>query len=206
MKRIRQVLKDLNVSLERAQEFIYDTTGENLGDANSKITQEIIDLLTEKFQVDKLKKSASDKIREEKKLLLEANRLATIKDIENARNGYNTTTFKLNYFFQKFHLIKSRSNDEWIENSKEVVIDAFEKMIDIHKDKRLPKGYKPEMTPYLDELFENYSIIKKAFHVTKSLKSEFSDRTNRRTEIENENFTWGGLSGEEAYIGYWNTE
>lgn len=207
MTRLRQILKGLNVSLERAQDFIYDKTGEKLGDANSKVPEVVIDMLTEEFKDDKLKKNASQKIREEKKALFEEKRLAIIKDIKNARNGYKTTTFKLNKFFEKFNLIKSRTNDEWLENSTIIVIRAFEKMIEIHKDRRLPVGYKPEMTPYLDQLFENYQIIRKNFQVTIRSKNE-SNLLNRskQDEIEMENFTWGGLSGEEAYIGYWNTD
>lgn len=205
MTRLRQVLKELNISLDRAQDFIYEKTGEELGDANSKITQKAINLLTEEFRVDKRKKNKSKEIRKEIQEQEKVKKEAIIKDVKNARNGFKTTTYKLNYFFEKFNLIKSRSNDEWLEDLKKILIDSFEEMTVIHKSNKLPKGYKSELTPYLDELFDKYPTIKQSFHVNRRIKN-LNQSSNRRSDIENENFSRGGLKGEEAYIGYWNID
>ena len=213
MTRLNKVLKELNIGLERAQEFIYNSTGEQLGNKNSKVPQKVIDLLTEEFKNDKSKRTVADKIRKEREALAEAKRTAILKDIETARNGNKPNEKKLKVFFEKYNLIKSRTNDEWSKSPKEIIIDAFEKMSNIQKSNRLI-DYKLELRPYLDELYKNYQIIKNNFSLKKKTSKidkmienmDIQEKQDRRSDIANENFSWGGLSGEEAHTGYWNTD
>lgn len=213
MIRLNKVLKDLNIGLKRAQDFIYDTTGEQLGNKNSKITQKVSDLLTKEFQADKSKKKIANELRKERQAIAKAKRDAVLEDIETARNGYKPKMTKLKVFFEKYNLIKSRTNEEWLKSSEQIIIDAYEKMINIQKSDRL-FDYKIELRPYLDELYKGYPSIKKNFHLAKKLSSvdrmikdmENEDNQERRSNISNENFTWGGLSGDEAELGYWNTD
>ncbi len=54
---------------------------------------------------------------------------------------------------------------------------------------------------------EKISLLKKSGQYDKHSKFKREDYLHRESSYDPyENFSWGGLTGEEAYIGYWNTE
>jgi translation initiation factor IF-2 len=84
-QRFNKVLRELNISLDRAVEFL-STKGVDI-DARptTKISQEVYNVLSDEFQTDKSKKVASKEIGEEKRKEKEEIRLAQEKEAEEKR-------------------------------------------------------------------------------------------------------------------------
>ena len=64
--RLNVVLRELNISLDRAVEFLAQQNIEIEGRPTSKISMEIYQILLDEFETDKSKKDASHEIGEEK--------------------------------------------------------------------------------------------------------------------------------------------
>ena len=65
--RLNKVLRELNISLERAVEFLNDKGVEIDARPTTKITNQIYDILLDEFEKDKSKKVASHEVGEEKR-------------------------------------------------------------------------------------------------------------------------------------------
>ena len=65
--RLNKVLRELNISLERAVEFLNDKGVEIDARPTTKITDQVYDTLLDEFEKDKSKKVASHEVGEEKR-------------------------------------------------------------------------------------------------------------------------------------------
>lgn len=83
--RINKVLRELNISLDRAVEFLKEKDHEIESSPNAKISQEEYDVLCNQFSADKGKKEASLEVSEEKKKEKEALKRELEKEIELKR-------------------------------------------------------------------------------------------------------------------------
>ena len=83
--RINKVLRELNISLDRAVDFLKSKGHEIEASPNAKISQEELDALNKEFSTDKNKKEASLEVSEEKKKEKEAIRLEREKELEEKR-------------------------------------------------------------------------------------------------------------------------
>lgn len=80
--RLNKVLREFNISLDRAVEFL-DSKGYDIeARPTTKISEEVYQVLFEKFQTDKSKKVASKEVSEERKKEKEELRLAREKEQE----------------------------------------------------------------------------------------------------------------------------
>jgi len=99
--RINKVLRELNISLDRAVDFLKDQGVVIESSPNTKISSQEYDILCNKFAVDKNKREASLEVVEEKRKEKEALRLEREKEIEEKR--------RLEEEKQKLELIKAKA-------------------------------------------------------------------------------------------------
>jgi translation initiation factor IF-2 len=85
--RLNKVLKEFNISLERAVDFLSTKNIEVDANPNTKISPEIYQILSEEFQSDKTRKATSREKSEEIKKEKEAIRLALEKEREEKRKA-----------------------------------------------------------------------------------------------------------------------
>lgn len=83
--RINKVLRELNISLERAVEYLKDKGVAIEASPNTKISQDVYNTLCNQFAVDKDKREASLEVVEEKRKEKEALRIEREKEIEEKR-------------------------------------------------------------------------------------------------------------------------
>ncbi len=83
--RLNKVLKEFNISLERAVDYLATKNIEVNANPNTKITQDIYEILSEGFQSDKTRKATSREVSEEIRKEKEAIRLALEKEREEKR-------------------------------------------------------------------------------------------------------------------------
>ena len=83
--RLNKVLKEFNISLERAVDFLATKNIEVDANPNTKITQDIYEILSEGFQSDKTRRATSREVSEEIRKEKEAIRLALEKEREEKR-------------------------------------------------------------------------------------------------------------------------
>ncbi len=83
--RINKVLRELNISLDRAVDFLKTKGFEIESSPNAKISEEELSALNKQFSADKGKKEASLEVSEEKKKEKEALRLEREKELEEKR-------------------------------------------------------------------------------------------------------------------------
>ncbi|VAW16392.1 Translation initiation factor 2, partial [hydrothermal vent metagenome] len=84
-QRFNKVLRELNISLDRAVEFLAKNGIEIDARPTTKVTQDVYTVLSDEFQTDKSKKVASKEIGEEKRKEKEEIRLAQEKELEEKR-------------------------------------------------------------------------------------------------------------------------
>ena len=83
--RLNKVLRELNISLDRAVEFLASKGHEVVARPTTKISNEIYQELLDEFQTDMSKKVASKEVGEEKRKEKEAIRLQLEKEQEEKR-------------------------------------------------------------------------------------------------------------------------
>ena len=83
--RLNKVLREFNISLDRAVEYLNSQGHEIEGRPTTKISGEIYQVLADQFQTDKSKKVASKEVGEEKRKEKEEIRLAREKELEEKR-------------------------------------------------------------------------------------------------------------------------
>ncbi|MGM0635210.1 MAG: translation initiation factor IF-2 [Bacteroidota bacterium] len=83
--RLNKVLREFNISLDRAVEFLTSEGYEIEARPTTKITDEVYQVLSDKFETDKSKKVASKEVSEEKKKEKEEIRLAREKELKKKR-------------------------------------------------------------------------------------------------------------------------
>src|SRR5690554_8034710 len=81
-KRLSQVLREFNISLDRAVEFLGSKGFEVDASPNTKITGEEYEVLFEEFETDKSKKIESKEVGEEKRKEKEELRLERERELE----------------------------------------------------------------------------------------------------------------------------
>ena len=84
-QRFNKVLRELNISLDRAVEFLANKGIDIDHRPTAKISQDVYTILSDEFQTDKSKKVASKEIGEEKRKEKEEIRLALEKEAERKR-------------------------------------------------------------------------------------------------------------------------
>jgi len=92
--RLSKVLREFNISLDRAVEFLSSHGYEVVARPTTKITDEEYQVLFEEFQTDKSKKVASKEVGEEKRKEKEEIRLAHEKEVEDKQKKTDSTVIK----------------------------------------------------------------------------------------------------------------
>ncbi len=121
--RINKVLRELNISLDRAVDFLKSKGHEIEAKPNAKISQEELDALNKEFSTDKNKKEASLEVSEEKKKEKEALRLEREKELEEKRKKEEAK--KREEEAAAAAAAKKREEEEKIVKAKAAKIDAL---------------------------------------------------------------------------------
>jgi len=144
--RINKVLRELNISLDRAVDFLKEKEHEIEASPNAKISQEEYDVLCSQFSADKGKKVASLEVSEEKKKEKEALKKELEKEVEIKRQHEE---------LQKQEVIKARAS---LAGPKAVgKIDLNPKKVEpkqetpVVEEKPVAKVEKKEETPVVEE-------------------------------------------------------
>ena len=210
--RLHTLLHSLNINVLTAQEFIYSQTGEFLGEINSKITKAAVELLANEFGYDKELKKEISKIVKERKAISRNRKEAVRLDIETVKNGGLTKSHPiLKEYYEKMRIIRFRNNEYWSSNPelKATIESLCKRIIKISKDNRLPIDYLKILRKENVQLHHDYKVLQTNFeidHVGKSKKSSYYETEQTYERDEYEGFSWGGLSGEEAYTAMWNCD
>ncbi len=80
--RLNKVLREFNISLDRAVEFLHAKGHDIEARPTTKISQEVYDVLFDEFQTDKSKKKASKEVEEERRKQKEELRIAREKELQ----------------------------------------------------------------------------------------------------------------------------
>lgn len=135
--RINKVLRELNISLDRAVDFLKSKGHEIEAKPNAKISQEELDALNKEFSTDKNKKEASLEVSEEKKKEKEALRLEREKELEEKRKKEEAK--KREEEAAAAAAAKKREEEEKVVKAKAAKIDALKTVgkidLDGNKDK-----------------------------------------------------------------------
>ena len=108
--RINKVLRELNISLERAVDFLKEKNHVIESSPNAKISQEEYDVLCDQFSADKGKKVASQEVSEEKKKEKEAFKRELEKELEILRSiFFDAQTYKKEEKIEALKLSKNVS-------------------------------------------------------------------------------------------------
>ncbi len=150
--RLNKVLRELNISLDRAVEHLSNEGIEIEARPTTKITDEVYNVLLEEFQTDKSEKVASKEVSEEKRKEKEALRLAQEKELEKKRleESRKEKIFKPEFEklagikqVGKIDLDKKKDSDTKKEEVKEEPKPVAKK--DTAKEKVVEKPKKPKV-------------------------------------------------------------
>ncbi len=180
--RINKVLREFNISLERAVDYLKDKGIVIDANPNAKISDQEYGILQNQFAGDKGNKEASKEVGEEKRKEKEALRLEREKEIEDKR--------KLDEERQRQEVIKAKAV---VSGPKQVGT------IDLNVSKPAPKKIEKEVPtseiekPIMNETVE---VEKKAIDIpTKTTKDSSNVTTNETPEDESITTQYQKLSG-----------
>ena len=130
--RLNKVLRELNISLERAVEFLNDKGVEIDARPTTKITNQIYDILLDEFEKDKSKKVASHEVGEEKRKEKESLRIIQEKKEQE----------RLDKIAKREELKTNRISLEKPKSLGKIDLDALKKSP--KKETKIPQENKPE--------------------------------------------------------------
>ena len=130
--RLNKVLRELNISLERAVEFLNDKGVEIDARPTTKITNQIYDILLDEFEKDKSKKVASHEVGEEKRKEKESLRIIQEKKEQE----------RLDKIAKREELKTNRISLEKPKSLGKIDLDALKKSS--KKETKTPQENKPE--------------------------------------------------------------
>jgi len=130
--RLNKVLRELNISLERAVEFLNDKGVEIDARPTTKITNQIYDILLDEFEKDKSKKVASHEVGEEKRKEKESLRIIQEKKEQE----------RLDKIAKREELKTNRISLEKPKSLGKIDLDALKKSP--KKETKTPQENKPE--------------------------------------------------------------
>lgn len=161
--RINKVLRELNISLDRAVDYLKTNGFEIESSPNAKISEEEYDVLNKQFSADKGRKVASQEVSEEKKKEKEQLRIEREKELEEKRKKEEE---------------EKRAREEEIIKAKAEKISTIKPVGKIELEPK--KKMDSEETPSEKV---NPSVSKKEV-VEKKSKAVEADVKNERTEVK----------------------
>ncbi len=173
--RINKVLREFNISLERAVEYLKSKGHEVVARPTTKISDEEYQLLFEEFQTDKSKKVESKEIGEEKRKEKEELRLAYEKEQEEKRKK------------EEAKLIKAEAKLEGLKTVGKIDLDT--KKPEIKKEEQPKEKVKEESIPAVKQTETKKTTSqkkekpKKEEEVKKGIKKE-TKKENVKKELK----------------------
>jgi translation initiation factor IF-2 len=172
--RLSKVLREFNISLDRAVEFLSSKGYEVEARPTTKISAEEYEVLFDEFQTDKSKKVASKEVGEEKRKEKEELRIAREKELEDKEQKQASRVIKAEAKLDgpkqvgKIDLEKKKSKKE--EVVEEAPVEAKEEVVEEApktKAKSTAKKKKEEVveaeTPAEEEVTEEKKIVETAY-------------------------------------------
>ena len=165
--RLNKVLRELNISLERAVEFLNDKGVEIDARPTTKITNQIYDILLDEFEKDKSKKVASHEVGEEKRKEKESLRIIQEKKEQE----------RLDKIAKREELKTNRISLEKLKPLGKIDLDALK--ISPKKEPKTPEENKSESKT----IAQNTEKQKNEIDSTSSDKNDASNRHISETKV-----------------------
>jgi len=190
--RLNKVLREFNISLDRAVEFLKDKGHEIESRPTTKISNQEYEILFEEFETDKSKKVASKEVGEEKRKEKEELRLAREREIEEKQKKEEASRViraeaKLDGPKQvgKIDLSAGKAKKEEVAEEKPVA-KKEEKAAEPVQEKAAPKVEKPEVIKANKVVLEKPKVVKQetAPETKKSEKVAEKSETKKVAEVE----------------------
>lgn len=199
--RLGSIVKEFNVAPDHIINFLSNKGFCIEKKLSTKLPEEAYLLLEEEFKADKLAKEKGDEIG---RLLPQQSPLPHL----NKNRTYERICFRCNHCNEKGD-ITVKDSDFLFKLNESIKVWLFELNFACKKCNE-EINFHFEIQESSDAI-SNYIINFQGANVCdcpKGYNEEDDDPTENRTNERDpyENFHWGGLSGEEAYIGYWNTD
>ena len=153
-KRLSQVLREFNISLDRAVEFLSSKGFDVDASPNTKITSEEYEVLFEEFETDKSKKVASKEVGEEKRKEKEELRLERERELEEKQKKEESS-----------RVIKAEAKLDGPKQVGKIDLDAKKAKKEEPKTEEKPVEAKKEDKP--EPVVEKPKVEKKEAEVTK---------------------------------------
>lgn len=144
--RINKVIRELNISLERAVDYLKDKGIVIESSPNTKISTDVYDILCNQFAGDKNKREASLEVVEEKRKEKEALRLEREKEIEEKR--------RLEEEKLKQELIKARANVTGPKTVGKINLDSTKSPLQVN-----PDPIQKESTPTENNVKDTTTVV-----------------------------------------------
>jgi len=156
-KRLSQVLREFNISLDRAVEFLSSKGFEVDASPNTKITGEEYEVLFEEFETDKSKKVASKEVGEEKRKEKEELRLERERELEEKQKKEESS-----------RVIKAEAKLDGPKQVGKIDLDAKKDKKEAPKVEEKPVEPKKEEKPKPEPVVEKPKVEKKESEEAKS--------------------------------------
>jgi len=150
--RLNKVLRELNISLDRAVEYLSKKGYEIEARPTTKISDEVYNVLLDEFQTDKSKKVESREVGEEKRKEKEALRIAQEKEVERKRLEEEAKRKIFKTQSEKLTGVKTVGKID-VETKKPQKKDA-KKEVEIEKVTEIPTKEKSKPVEAIEEVVE----------------------------------------------------
>jgi len=177
--RLNKVLRELNISLDRAVDYLASEGHEVEARPTTKISNEVYQVLLDEFQTDKSKKVASKEVGEEKRKEKEAIRIRMEKEQEERRLAKE----------------KKEAEQEVVKAKAELAGPKTVGKIDLDKKPEQPKKEEPKQeekapaqkeTPKVEPVKEKETEKPKASEPEKAVEKESKEAETKEEKIEAE--------------------
>jgi translation initiation factor IF-2 len=137
--RLNKVLREFNISLDRAVEFLNSQGHDIEARPTTKISEEVYQVLFDEFQTDKSKKVASKEVGEEKRKEKEELRMARERELEDKKKAEQ----------KQQDVISARTKLEGPKQVGKIDLDKKpeEKPAEVEQPKETPKAEAPQQEP-----------------------------------------------------------
>jgi translation initiation factor IF-2 len=160
--RINKVLRELNISLERAVDFLKDKGVVIESSPNTKVTQEVYNTLCNQFAVDKNKREASLEVGEEKRKEKEQLRLEREKELEDKRKQDEEER-------QRLEVIKAKAVVSAPKTVGKIDLNQSKPSVEEVKKPELSETSKPSVEDKVEEIKPDVAkneVVKKSENLT----------------------------------------
>lgn len=172
--RINKVLRELNISLDRAVDYLKSKGFEIESSPNAKISDEEYDTLNKQFSADKGKKAASQEVSEEKKKEKELLRIEREKELEEKRRKEEE---------------ERKAREEEVIKAKAEKISTIKTVGKIDLEPKKKVETKPTIEPETVEKVSTETVVENKKEITSEASKETPVKADKDSKVAKEKTT-----------------